>query len=73
METSTTERGRTIEKALFIRALTDPSELEQWFVNKAEVDLRPGGALKFTWREHEVAEGVFLLVDPSPVLSLADR
>jgi uncharacterized protein YndB with AHSA1/START domain len=66
-----------IEKAIFIRAtpqwvfraFTDPSELEKWFVSKAEVDLRPDGALKFIWREHEVAEGVFLLVDPPHRLS----
>jgi uncharacterized protein YndB with AHSA1/START domain len=51
------------------RALTDPSELEKWFVSKAEVDLRPGGTLKFTWREGEVAEGVFLLIVPPHRLS----
>ena len=77
METPTADSGRTIEKALFIRstpqrvfrAFTEPSELEQWFVSKAEVDLRPGGTLKFTWREGEVALGVFLIVDPPHRLS----
>lgn len=64
-------------RALFIRALpervfralTDPSELEKWFVGKAEVDLRPGGALKFTWREGQEAVGAFLIVDPPHRLS----
>jgi uncharacterized protein YndB with AHSA1/START domain len=77
MEATTPGSGRTLEKTLFIRAtpervfraLTDPSELERWFVGKAEVDLRPGGALKFTWREHQVAEGAFLIVDPPHRLS----
>jgi uncharacterized protein YndB with AHSA1/START domain len=81
MQTPAADSGRTLEKALFIRAtpqrvfraLTEPAELEQWFVNKAEVDLRPGGALKFTWREGEVAEGVFLLVDPPHRLSFRWR
>jgi uncharacterized protein YndB with AHSA1/START domain len=43
VEKSSTGSGRTIEKAMFIRAtlqrvfraLTDPSELEKWFVSKA--------------------------------------
>jgi uncharacterized protein YndB with AHSA1/START domain len=77
MESSTPGSGRTLEKALFMRAtpervfraLTEPSELEKWFVSKAEVDLRPGGILRFTWREHQVAEGAFLNVDPPHRLS----
>ena len=46
--------GRTLEKEVFInaspervfRALTEPAELERWFVQKAEVELRPGGAIR---------------------------
>lgn len=77
METMTPGSSRAIEKALFIRAtpervfraLTDPSELEKWFASHAEMDLRPGGALKFTWREGQEAEGAFLIVDPPHRLS----
>ena len=43
--------GRLIEKELFIRAtpqrvfqaLTEKADLERWFVQKAEIDVRPGG------------------------------
>jgi uncharacterized protein YndB with AHSA1/START domain len=43
--------GRSLEKELFInatpervfQALTEKEDLERWFVQKAEVDLRPGG------------------------------
>ncbi len=43
--------GRLIEKELFIKAtpqrvfqaLTEKADLERWFVQKAEVDVRPGG------------------------------
>ncbi|HEX4204555.1 MAG TPA: SRPBCC domain-containing protein [Ktedonobacteraceae bacterium] len=50
-------RSRSIEKELFIKAtpervfqaLTEKAYLERWFVKKAEVDLRPGGAISFDW------------------------
>ncbi|MEZ4588232.1 MAG: SRPBCC family protein [Gemmatimonadales bacterium] len=32
------------------RALTTPDELERWFAERVEVDLRPGGALRFWGR-----------------------
>jgi len=49
--------GRTLEKELFIKAspqrvfqaLTRSSDLERWFLVKAEVDVRPGGAIRFEW------------------------
>jgi uncharacterized protein YndB with AHSA1/START domain len=31
------------------RALTDPAELVRWFVSVAEVDLRPGGAIRWVF------------------------
>ena len=48
--------GRMVEKELFLRAspervfcaLTDKAEFERWFVSRAEVDARPGGAFSFT-------------------------
>ena len=39
-------------------ALTDPEQLVRWFPTlAAEVDLRPGGALRFSW-EDMIDEGV---------------
>jgi len=32
-------------------ALTEPARLSAWFGTAAEVDLRPGGAVTFTWDE----------------------
>ena len=57
-------RSRSIEKELAIKAtpervfqaLTEKEDLERWFLTKAEVDLRPGGAIRFEW---ERAGGVF--------------
>jgi uncharacterized protein YndB with AHSA1/START domain len=34
-------------------ALTTPEQLSAWFGTAAEVDLRPGGALTFTWASSE--------------------
>jgi uncharacterized protein YndB with AHSA1/START domain len=30
-------------------ALTEPDRLVQWFLSKAEVDLKKGGVIEFTW------------------------
>ena len=35
------------------KALTAADELARWFGDSAEVDLRPGGALRFGWSEFE--------------------
>ncbi|MDJ0925270.1 MAG: SRPBCC domain-containing protein [Acidimicrobiia bacterium] len=47
---------RTIEVASPIgevwKALTVAEKLAQWFGDTAEVDLRPGGAIKFGWSEY---------------------
>src|SRR5258708_37523279 len=48
---------KTIEKERFInatpqrvfQALTEKAEMERWFVQKAEGDVRPGGAIRFEW------------------------
>jgi len=69
--------GRSLEKELFIKAppervfqaLTEPAELERWFVQKAEVDLRPGGAIRFEWAPDAVEIGKILLFDPPHRLS----
>lgn len=54
METPT---SRSVEKELFIRAtpervfkaLTDKADLEHWYVTKVEIDLHPGGTVRFEW------------------------
>jgi uncharacterized protein YndB with AHSA1/START domain len=34
------------------RAITDPDEIAHWFGDRAELDLRPGGAGAFSWDNH---------------------
>ena len=34
-------------------ALTDPRQLEEWFANDVELDLRPGGGASFRWSNGE--------------------
>jgi uncharacterized protein YndB with AHSA1/START domain len=34
-------------------ALTDPRQLEEWFANEVELELRPGGAGAFRWDDGE--------------------
>jgi uncharacterized protein YndB with AHSA1/START domain len=71
MEITRETTGRAIEKQLFIRAtpervwqaLTEKAELEQWFLTEANVDVQPGGALRFAW-QHDTTQGQFLEVDP---------
>jgi len=70
-------RGRTLEKELFIKAtpervfqaLTEQAELERWFLVKAEVDLRPGGAIRFEWGPDAVEIGKILVCEPPHRLS----
>ena len=64
--------GRTLEKELFIKAspqrvfnaLTTKEELERWFLVKAEVDLRPGGAIRFEWGPGQFEVGKVLVCEP---------
>jgi uncharacterized protein YndB with AHSA1/START domain len=67
----------SIEKNLFIKAapervfqaLSEKAELERWFVRIAEVDMRPGGALRFEWSPEIVERGKILVLEPSHRLS----
>ncbi len=69
--------GRSLEKELFIqaspervfRALTEKDELERWFLVKAEIDLRPGGALRFDWGSGMSNVGRIISLDPPYRLS----
>jgi uncharacterized protein YndB with AHSA1/START domain len=69
--------GRTLEKEMFInaspqrvfQALTTKEDLEHWFLVKAEVDLRPGGAIRFEWGPDMVEVGKILVCEPPHRLS----
>ncbi|MGH2572426.1 MAG: SRPBCC domain-containing protein [Actinomycetota bacterium] len=39
-------------------ALTRPDQLARWFGAEAEIDVRPGGALRFTWPDGTVRRGL---------------
>lgn len=45
-------------------ALTDPVELSQWFGDGAVLDLRPGGAVLFTWGDDRSAGLVEVVDEP---------
>lgn len=69
--------GRSLEKELFIKAspervfqsLTTKEDLERWFLAKAEVDLRPGGTIRFEWGPGAVEVGKILVLEPPHRLS----
>jgi uncharacterized protein YndB with AHSA1/START domain len=69
--------GRMLEKDLFIKAtpdrvfqaLTTKEDLERWFVKCAEVDLRPGGAVRFSWKPGTFEVGKILVLEPPHRLS----
>jgi uncharacterized protein YndB with AHSA1/START domain len=77
MTEQTHTMGRTLEKEVFIKAspkrvfqaLTDPAELERWFVQKAQVDLRLGGAIRLEWAPDAVELGTILVLEPPHRLS----
>ena len=68
----TIRSGRSIEKELFIKAppervfqaLTEKASLECWFLVKAEIDLRLGGAIRFEWEPGTVEIGKILVLEP---------
>jgi uncharacterized protein YndB with AHSA1/START domain len=38
------------------RAVSEPAELAHWFPTQVAVDLRPGGAMTFTFEEHDLPQ-----------------
>ncbi len=74
---NTNRNQRAIEKDFFIKAtsqrvfqaLTEQAELERWFVAKAELDLRPGGAISFFWGTGVYNVGKILVLEPPHRLS----
>jgi uncharacterized protein YndB with AHSA1/START domain len=45
-------------------ALTDPGELERWFANDVDFDLRPGGGASFHWSNGEERHATVREVEP---------
>jgi uncharacterized protein YndB with AHSA1/START domain len=50
-------------------ALTDPKELESWFANDVELDLRPGGGAFFRWSNGESRHATVREVEPGERLA----
>ena len=50
-------------------ALTDPLELESWFANDVELDLRPGGEATFRWGNGESRHATVTEVEPGERLA----
>ena len=50
-------------------ALTDPEELERWFANDVELDLRPGGGASFRWGNGESRHATVREVEPGERLA----
>lgn len=51
------------------RALTQKDELERWFVQIAEVELKPGGAIKTMWTPEMGEHGKVVAVEPNKLFS----
>ncbi len=73
----TNHNQRSIEKDLLIKAppqrifqaLTEQAELERWFAQNAELDLRPGGAISFYWGPGVFESGQMVALDSHHRLS----
>jgi uncharacterized protein YndB with AHSA1/START domain len=51
-------------------ALTDPEQLEEWFANDVELDVRPGGDGVFRWDDGDERHATVLVVEPGTRLVL---
>jgi uncharacterized protein YndB with AHSA1/START domain len=51
-------------------ALTDPEQLEEWFANDVELDLREGGAGVFRWEDGEERRATVVVAEPPERLVL---
>ena len=54
-------------------ALTDEGALADWFGAAAEIDLRRGGAIRFTWSDGRERRGVIVTMDPPRKLAFRWR
>ena len=59
-----TERILLVPPERVWAALTNPAELSRWFGESAEVDLRPGGAVRFTFGTSWDVRGIIEEVEP---------
>jgi uncharacterized protein YndB with AHSA1/START domain/DNA-binding MarR family transcriptional regulator len=72
-----TQSRRVVEKDVFIhatpervfQALTEKAELERWFVQTAEIDAHPGGAIRLAWGPGVFESGTIVVFDPPHRLS----
>ena len=46
------------------KAISTPDEIAAWFGAEAEIDLRTGGAVRFTWPDGSERRGVVVDVEP---------
>jgi uncharacterized protein YndB with AHSA1/START domain len=46
-------------------ALTEPAQVAQWFGDRADIDLRVGGAVRFSWPAGEISTGVVTILEPT--------
>jgi uncharacterized protein YndB with AHSA1/START domain len=46
-------------------ALTEPDQVAQWFGDRAEIDLRVGGAVRFSWPAGEISTGLVTILEPT--------
>jgi uncharacterized protein YndB with AHSA1/START domain len=45
--------------------LTEPAHVDRWFTNAgADIDLRPGGAIRYRWKEHGEFHAVIETLEP---------
>jgi len=51
------------------RALTQKEELERWFVQEAEIELKPGGIIRTNWAPDMGEHGKVKAVTPSQLFS----
>ena len=52
------------------RALTEPERLREWLANDVELDVRPGGAGRFTWADGEERRALVQAVEAEERLVL---
>ena len=45
-------------------AITDPSEVSQWFGDLVEIELYPGGSARFGWTEDAIVDAIIEAVEP---------
>jgi uncharacterized protein YndB with AHSA1/START domain len=52
-------------------ALTDAAVVSKWFGDRAQIDLRVGGAVRYSWPAGEVSKGVVTKVRPKSAFAFS--